>query len=212
MSRPSFDETRKAQVVAAAMALREDRLGGGMALLTASAYGLMFSALSAIDVAKIECVIIDVKSGPTNGTEVGRGSGAHCAGALLKALGPLLEEAGKRPKLMGITGGRAIDKHRTPKADDGVVVFEKGEEFDLDGYRGPPGTPVTVTSVDHETGTVNVRSTGDVPAPHIDTDRGPVPVDEATEAELCASAQRAHPDAISPETKRAWAEGTEKPS
>lgn len=156
MSRPDFDETRKAQVVAAAMALREDRLGGGMALLTASGYGLMFSALSAVDVAKVECQVVDLRPGPTNGTEVGRGSGAHCAGALLKALAPLLEAAGKRPRLRGITGGRAIDKHRTPKLPENVGRHEAQTEV-LDD-----ANEVTVTEVDRENGVITVEGTAEI--------------------------------------------------
>lgn len=104
-------ETRKGIVVAASQAIREDRLAGGIALLVSAGYGLMVSKASLVADGSIEITVMDLVG---EQREVGTGTGKHVGGALLKALGPLLEQAGKRPKLRGITGGRAIDKHRTP--------------------------------------------------------------------------------------------------
>jgi len=98
------DETRKAAVVSAARALREDRLGGGIAVLTAAGYGLMVSKASLVADGAVEVAIMDLVG---EQRQVGEGTGAHVAGALLKALGPLLEQAGRRPaKLRGINGGK----------------------------------------------------------------------------------------------------------
>lgn len=104
-------ETRKGIVVAAARSLREDRVAGGIALLVSAGYGIMLSKASLVADGSIEVTVMDLVG---EQREVGTGTGKHVGGALLKALGPLLEQAGKRPKLKGITGGRAIDKHRTP--------------------------------------------------------------------------------------------------
>lgn len=104
-------ETRKGIVVAAARSLREDRVAGGIALLVSAGYGIMLSKASLVADGSIEVTVMDLVG---EQREVGTGTGKHVGGALLKALGPLLEQAGKRPKLKGITGGRAIDKHRKP--------------------------------------------------------------------------------------------------
>ena len=106
-----LSETRKGIVVAAARSLREDRVAGGIALLTSAGYGLMLSKAGLEADGSIEATVMDLVG---EQREVGTGTGKHVGGALLKALGPLLEQAGKRPKLKGITGGRAIDKHRKP--------------------------------------------------------------------------------------------------
>lgn len=98
-------ETRKGVVVAAARSLREDRVAGGIALLVSAGYGLMLSKAGLEADGSIEATVMDLVG---EQREVGTGVGKHVNGALLKALGPLLEQAGKRPRLKGITGGKGI--------------------------------------------------------------------------------------------------------
>lgn len=100
---PDPRETRRAAVVSAAVALREDRLAGGIALLTAAAYGITFSKATLVADGAIEAEVFDLVGQQAH---VGSGSGKHAAGALLAALQPLVDEAGKRAKLKLLSGGR----------------------------------------------------------------------------------------------------------
>lgn len=135
-------EHRKAAIVAAAKALREDRLEGGVALLVAAGFGLMVSKANLREPdGKIEVQVMDLVG---KQTEVGQGIGLHTAGALLMAIRPMLEEAGVRPpKLRGIRGGRAIDKHRDPppypldEAEARFFAEERGESRLEDWTVGP---------------------------------------------------------------------------
>ncbi len=143
MSR-DVSEHRKAAVVAAAKALREDRLEGGVALLVAAGFGLMVSKANLREPdGKIEVQVMDLVGAQT---EVGTGIGLHTAGALLMAIRPMLEEAGVRPpKLRGIRGGRAIDKHRDvialPLRDETGEVVGSVEGFADENRHLAPAVP-----------------------------------------------------------------------
>lgn len=110
-------EARAALVVQAAAALREGRLDGALGLLVAAGYGVMVSKPSEDGAGKVEVDVHDLA--PNSTAPVGSAINPKVSTALLEALKPFLERAGRRdmlttPKLRGIRGGRAIDKHRTP--------------------------------------------------------------------------------------------------
>ena len=187
-------EQRKGAVVAAAKALREDRLGGGIAMLVAAGYGLMVSKASLVADGEIEVIVADLVG---EQQQVGCGAGRHVAGALLKALGPLLEKAGQRPrKLRGITGGRAIDKHRTPPA-----VLAAHQEMAASLPKGiAPDAEVLVDGVPLEECSDEVldqflpENAGQPEAPDVDH-----PDTGLTAADINAALKRAHKAAGSPD-------------
>ncbi len=103
-------QAREALVVAAARALRDGRLAGGIASLCLAGYGVMVSKASAVADGKIEVTVCDLQA---DSTAVGEGVGPYVDGALLAALAPLRQTAGlpamnrkAHRKLRSIQGGR----------------------------------------------------------------------------------------------------------